>query len=59
MNLNKLAKLICEREGKRKQTDIAQVKEILKCLIIICAEDVSVFDLIVTSTYKKVAKGVK
>jgi len=33
MNLNQLAKEICKREGKKKQTDIAQVKEILRVLI--------------------------
>lgn len=29
MNMNKLAKEICKREGLKKQVDIAQVKEIL------------------------------
>ena len=29
-SFNKLAKLICEKEGLKKQVNIAQVKEILK-----------------------------
>lgn len=32
-SFNKLAKLICQKEGLKKQVDIAQVKEILKILI--------------------------
>ena len=30
MNLNELARLITKREGLKKNTDIAQVKEVLK-----------------------------
>lgn len=33
MNLNELAKEICKREGKKKQVDIAQVKEVLRVLM--------------------------
>lgn len=32
MNMNQLAKEICKKEGKKKQINIAQVKEILGCL---------------------------
>lgn len=32
-SFNKLAKLICEKEGLKKQVNIAQVKEILKILM--------------------------
>jgi hypothetical protein len=38
MNLNQLAKEICKREGKKKQVDIAQVKEVLGVLIEILSE---------------------
>lgn len=38
MNLNQLAKKISEKEGKKVQVNIAQIKEILKCLIEIAAE---------------------
>jgi len=38
MNLNQLAKRISEKEGKKVQVNIAQIKEILKCLIEIAAE---------------------
>ena len=30
MNINKFAKLVTEREGKKKQQNIAQVKETLR-----------------------------
>ena len=33
MNLNKLAKIICAREGLKQQVNIAQVKEILRVII--------------------------
>lgn len=32
MNVNQLAVKVCKLEGKKKQVDIAQVKEILRCL---------------------------
>ncbi|MFQ5335276.1 MAG: hypothetical protein ACE5DN_04310 [Flavobacteriales bacterium] len=32
MNLNQLAKEICLIEGKKKEVNIAQVKEVLRCL---------------------------
>ena len=32
MNLNYLARLIAQLEGKKKATDIAQIKEVLSCL---------------------------
>ncbi len=44
MNLNLLAVEICKREGKKKQVDIAQVKEILKVLIEILSEGVELDD---------------
>lgn len=31
-DFTKLAKLICQKEGKKKQLDIAQVKEVLKII---------------------------
>ena len=31
MTLNKLAKLVSELEGKKKQVNIAQIKEVLAC----------------------------
>jgi hypothetical protein len=39
MNLNQLAKEICFHEGKKKQVDIAQVKEVLRVLIDILSTD--------------------
>lgn len=41
MNLNQLAKEIAKREGKKKQTDIAQIKEIIGHLCDIFHEDES------------------
>jgi len=38
LNLNDIAKVICEGEGKKKQVNIAQVKEILRVICDICAE---------------------
>ena len=32
MNLNQLAVRLSELEGKKQQVDIAQIKEVLKCL---------------------------
>ncbi len=32
MNLNNLAREICKREGKKKQINIAQIKEIIRVL---------------------------
>ncbi len=40
MNLNQLAVEICKHEGKKKQVDIAQVKEVLKVLIEILSEEI-------------------
>lgn len=39
MNLNLLAKEICLREGKKKQVDIAQVKEVLKVTLEILKDE--------------------
>lgn len=38
MNLNQLAKELCKREGKNKQVDIAQMKEVLARQADLCAE---------------------
>ncbi len=38
MTFKELAKEICAREGKKQGVNIAQVSEILKCLVEICAE---------------------
>lgn len=32
MNLNELASAISRKEGKAKQVNIAQIKEVIKCL---------------------------
>ena len=32
MKINDFAKLLAEMEGKKKQVDIAQIKEILRCV---------------------------
>lgn len=37
-NLNDLAKIICAKEGKKKQLPIGQVKEVLKIICDICAD---------------------
>ena len=34
MNLNKLAKTVAEKEGKKKEVSIAQIKEILRIILI-------------------------
>ena len=39
MTMNTLAREICKREGLKKQTDIAQVKEILRVLVELIAEE--------------------
>lgn len=39
MNLNQLAKAICDREGLKKQLTIADVKEVLHVMAEICAEE--------------------
>lgn len=33
MNMNTFAERVASREGKKKQTDIAQIKETLKCTL--------------------------
>lgn len=40
INMNQLAVKICEREGKKKELDIAQVKEVLKVLTELFSEEV-------------------
>lgn len=40
MNLNKLAKLISQMEHGKVQVNIAQIKEVLKCIIIFQASSV-------------------
>jgi len=35
MTLNKLAVLIAEREGKKKQVNIGQIKEVLSCVNVV------------------------
>ncbi len=59
LNLNNLAVEICRREGKKKQVNIAQVKEILKVLIEILSEEVTYdtregFYLPIGSTLEKI-----
>lgn len=44
MNLNQLAREICKREGKKKQVDIAQVKEVLRVMHEILVEEADVRD---------------
>lgn len=40
INLNEMAEEISRREGKAKQVNIAQIKEILKiCLVLLCEEE--------------------
>lgn len=39
MNMNELAKKIAVNEGLKKQVNIAQVKEIMKYVAIVCASD--------------------
>jgi hypothetical protein len=39
MTLNQLASLIAKREGKRSQARIGDIREILKILVLIDAED--------------------
>jgi len=39
MNGNKLAKIISELEGKKKQVNIAQIKEVLKLMKKLFIED--------------------
>lgn len=38
INLNELAKEVCEREGGKLQVNIAQVKEIIRCAMDALAE---------------------
>lgn len=38
-NLKDLAKKLCECEGKKKQTDIAQMAEVIKYLCILIAQN--------------------
>ncbi len=38
MNINELAKRITELEGKKKEVNIAQIKEVLVCVQKICKQ---------------------
>lgn len=44
MNMNKLAKIVCEREGLKQQISIAQVKEVLRILVDIEKESCMVLE---------------
>lgn len=65
MTFKKLAKLIAEREGKKSQTKIADVREILGLLSSIEAELIlsgnpdSIIQLLAEQTHKKLAKAKK
>lgn len=50
MNLNQLASEICRREGKKKQVNIAQVKEVLAVLGEILSEAPSIDRALVVVT---------
>lgn len=64
MNMNKLAKIVCEREGLKQQVNISQVKEILRVLVDLIVEDCkadkyppspnTVFDALCSAVNKKV-----
>lgn len=38
MTLNEVIRRICAIEGKKKQVDIGNAREILKCLKVICSD---------------------
>jgi len=38
MNMNDVARKVASMEGKEKQVDIAQIKEIIKCTMLVLAK---------------------
>lgn len=38
MNMNKIAKEVASMEGKEKQVNIAQIKETIKCLMLVLSK---------------------
>lgn len=56
MNLNELAKEITEHEGLKKEVNIAQTKEILRCLVEILASDFRALKAFVGYLFKQVEK---
>ena len=56
MNMNELAKEIAEREGLKKSLPIGQIKEVLRCLVQLLAEDFSALKAFVGYLFKEVEK---
>jgi hypothetical protein len=56
LNLNKLAKLITDIEGKKTQVNIAQVKEILKIMIELQAQYIEVYQVMNEAILKQAKK---
>jgi len=56
MNTNELAQLICKAEGKRKQVNIAQVKEILGVISEICYFNPLALALIIKNGVRRAPK---
>lgn len=56
MNMNDLAKEIAEREGLKKSLPIGQIKEVLRCLVQLLAEDFSALKCFVGYLFKEVEK---
>jgi hypothetical protein len=53
MKVTKLISLIAKKEGKKVQTPVAQVREIMNVLVTLCAEDPEAMRAL--KTYLKVA----
>ena len=52
MNMNDLAAFVAKVEGGKKQISIAQVKEVLKIVSIMCAKDSEVIAILIQSGRK-------
>ena len=58
MNFNKLLKLIATKEGKKHQASIGDIREIMKCLKVVC-QDYEAHIALLQYLYNKKPKSVK
>ena len=46
INLNKVAKAVAKKEGKKIQVNIAQIKEVIKCFLDVVNENYKISEIV-------------
>lgn len=56
MNLNKVAGMLAAYEGKKKSLDIAQIKEVIKCISMLMVQFPEITAHLIENGYKNLKK---